>query len=147
MHARLVGLSRGAWPLVLTLAGTLALAAQTAKAPAPRLVVEPAEFDFGKVLQQTTLTKELTVRNVGSADLVIEQAQASCGCTVVELDLKPLKPGASRSLRLALRTGSYEGRIAKTVHIRSNDPETPVFTVTLRATVAPGTAGVERGLR
>ena len=42
----------------------------------------PPSFDFGKVLPDKTLQKSSSIRNFGSADLVIESVSTTCGCTV-----------------------------------------------------------------
>ena len=103
----------------------------------PRLSVEPASFDFGKTLPNRTLEKEFNLLNFGDQDLVIEKVATSCGCTVTQLDTKVLKPGASTPLRVKLETRSSQGRILKSVAIRSNDPAKSLFELKLEATVVP----------
>jgi len=110
------------------LALTLPAAAQDAPAKtspaaaAPRLVVEPESFDFGKAQQEKTLEKEFRVRNLGAADLVIEEVVTTCGCTVAEGYAKVVKPGGSTPLRVKLQTRSSVGKLARSVLVKSNDP-------------------------
>ena len=126
--------------LVLLLAGIC----QAAEQRPARIVVEPTAFDFGKVLQGRTLTKEFAVRNVGGKDLVVERVAADCGCTVASFDLKPLKPGESRPLKVDLRTGSYLGRIVKTVRVQSRDSKNPLVTIRLEAVVEDDVSGANK---
>jgi hypothetical protein len=120
--------------LVLGLVGPAA--AQDASKPAgdkkkapteargPRISVEPASFDFGKSVQNKTLTKEFSIRNFGSEDLVIENVSTTCGCTAALLDTKMIKPGGTAPLRVTLETRAYSGKVERKILIRSNDPAT-----------------------
>jgi hypothetical protein len=113
---------------VLALAGAGAAqdaddkAAAAANAPAPRIVVEPATFDFGKAQQEKTLEKEFRIRNLGAADLVIAEVVTTCGCTVAEGYAKVVKPGGSTPLRVKLQTRNTSGKLARSVLVKSNDP-------------------------
>jgi Protein of unknown function (DUF1573) len=123
-------LSLAAALLVLTSAS-----ARAEDAKAPRISVEPAAFDFGKTLPGKTLRKEFTLKNFGDAELVIENVSTTCGCTAALAPDTRLKPGAASPLRVTLETRSYSGRIERQVLVRSNDPKTPLLTVTISATV------------
>ena len=47
----------------------------------------PSSFDFGNgAAREKTLHKEFTIRNLGDADLVIENVSTTCGCTVAGYD-------------------------------------------------------------
>lgn len=105
------------------LALALPAAAQDAAAKAaPRIAVEPAAFDFGKAQQEKTLEKEFRIRNLGGADLVIEDVVTTCGCTVADGYSKVVKPGASTPLRVKLETRNSFGKLARSVLVKSNDP-------------------------
>jgi hypothetical protein len=126
----------------LLLLSTVACAAMTLaagptraedKAPAPRIRVEPASFDFGKALPGKTLRKEFTLRNFGDAELVIDTT--TCGGTAALTADNKLKPGASTLLRVTLETRSYSGKLERQVLVRSNDPTTPLLQVQVSATV------------
>ena len=113
--------------------------ATPAPASGPRLVAEPAAFDFGKVVQERTLNKQFELRNFGTADLVIENVATTCGCTAALLDDKVVKPGGRATLRVTLETRRYTGKVARSVLVKSNDPEHPTVELKLEATVAPDT--------
>jgi hypothetical protein len=98
------------------------VAAKTATAAAPRIAVEPEGFDFGKAQQEKTLEKEFRIRNLGAADLVIEDVVTTCGCTVAEGYSKVVKPGSSTPLRVKLQTRNSFGKLARSVLVKSNDP-------------------------
>jgi len=106
-------------------------------APAPRIAVEPASFDFGRVVPQRTLQRQFSVRNFGSADLDVERVSTTCGCTAALLDDKVVKPGGSAALRVSFETRNYSGKVTRSVLIRSNDPAHPTVELKLQATVIP----------
>jgi hypothetical protein len=108
--------------LTLPAAAQDAAAKPSATAAAPRIAVEPEMFDFGKAQQEKTLEKEFRVRNLGAADLVIEEVVTTCGCTVAEGYAKVVKPGASTPLRVKLQTRNSFGKLARSVLVKSNDP-------------------------
>jgi hypothetical protein len=111
--------------------------ASTAKpAKGPRIGVEPSKFDFGKALQNKTLRKEFSIRNLGSEDLVISNVSTTCGCTVTDLVTpKTLKPGASTPLTVSLETRTVVGKLERMVTIVSNDPEGKPLMLTVSADV------------
>jgi hypothetical protein len=107
---------------------------------APRITVEPARFDFGRVLQNKTVAKEFTIRNHGGADLLIERVSTTCGCTAALPGSKTVKPGSSTPLRVTLETRTAQGRLTRSVLVRSNDPARPSLELKVEATVVEGDA-------
>jgi hypothetical protein len=108
-----------------------------ASAPAPQIIVEPDHFDFGRVLPERTLSKQFVIRNFGAADLTVERISTTCGCTAALLDHKVVKPGGSATLRVTFETRNYNGKVARSVLIKSNDPRRATVELKLEATVAP----------
>jgi hypothetical protein len=114
---------------------TLPLAADEKKGA--KINVEPTSFDFGQVVAGATVEKEFVIRNFGVDPLEISEIVPSCGCTVVDKSYpKSIKTGASGAFRLSLRVPAAPGHLVKSVLIRSNDPQKPLFEVKLEATVA-----------
>jgi hypothetical protein len=104
----------------------------------PRISVEPASFDFGKVLPGKDLEKEFRIRNFGSEELVVESVVTTCGCTVAKGYAKTIKPGATTPLLVTLRPNVSAGRFERSVLIKTNDPVNARLEVKLVATVTPG---------
>lgn len=136
---------------LLVAAGALLTSSAPAEEPkpaalpqAPRLAVEPAAFDFGRVLPQRTVQKEFSIRNFGGSDLVIENVSTTCGCTAALMDSKVVKPGRTTPLRVTVETRTYSGRVARSVMIRSNDPARPLLEVRVEATVVPEPAAPKK---
>jgi hypothetical protein len=125
--------------LIVVFAALAPLSADEAKKElaAPRLVVQPASFDFGKAVQNKTLNKEFSIRNFGTADLVIENVSTTCGCTAALLADKVIKPGSTTPLRVSLETRTYTGKVERTVLLRSNDPAAGTVEVKVSVLVVP----------
>lgn len=59
--------------------------------------------------------------NVGTAPLIINQAFASCGCTVPSFTKEPIKAGEKGSIDVTYNgEGLMPGRFSKTITVRSN---------------------------
>ena len=59
--------------------------------------------------------------NVGDKPLVINQAMASCGCTVPEYTKSPIKPGEKGDLKVTYNgTGKFPGHFKKSITVITN---------------------------
>ena len=108
--------------------------------------MEPASFDFGNVRPEKTLQKELVLRNVGDAELVIKKVSTTCNCTVAGAYLERLRAGGEHDACASqFTTPAAPGRTEQTVTIETNDPEHPKVEVKVKATVvAPANAARAR---
>ncbi|MFA3781723.1 DUF1573 domain-containing protein [Melioribacteraceae bacterium 4301-Me] len=97
----------------------------------PHLKLEKNEYDFGNVKEGKIVTAIINFTNTGEGDLTINDVRTSCGCTAALLSSKNLKPGERGSLRIELDTSNREGKLARTVTLYTNDPDTPNPTITL----------------
>ena len=62
-----------------------------------------------------------TFTNVGDKPLVINQAVASCGCTVPEYTKDPIQPGEKGSIKVTYNgTGKFPGHFKKSITVRTN---------------------------
>ncbi len=131
-------LARGALALVVaTLASTAPGPLRAAQPLGPRLAVEPAGFDFGRVLQHRALRTEFRVRNFGDGELVLSALRSDCDCAaaLLEADARRLAPGQSATLEVRLETRRSLGRIVRHVRIESNDARQPTHELWLAADV------------
>jgi hypothetical protein len=109
----------------------------TQKAQAPKIDLPSENFDFGEVKEGDLVEKEFDFTNAGKSDLIIRKIKASCGCTTVEPADKVIKSGKSSSVKASIRTNGFSGRIAKTINIITNDPESPSITIRITGNVLP----------
>jgi hypothetical protein len=78
------------------------------------------EYDFGTVNEGDVVEKTFKITNSGSTDLIITNAQPSCGCTVPVWPKEPIKPGASADLFVKFNTAGKPNRQLKTITLTTN---------------------------
>ncbi len=78
--------------------------------------------NFGSFSEKSPkVTCVFTFTNVGDKALVINQAVASCGCTVPEYTKTPIQPGESGEIKVTYNgAGKFPGHFKKSITIRSN---------------------------
>lgn len=88
-----------------------------------------AEIKFDKLVQNVgtfpesnpVQTAVFSFKNVGDQPLIINQAVASCGCTVPEYTKAPIKPGESGTIKVTYNgKGKFPGHFKKTITVRTN---------------------------
>lgn len=122
-----------AFLLVMLATYTPIQSTQAATTGGPKLVIESLEHSFGKIAPGTPLTYTFKVRNEGDANLEIKNVSPSCGCTAASFD-KLVATGKEGGITLKIEnTANYQGEIAKTATVITNDPAQQIFTLTLRA--------------
>ncbi|MCI5709904.1 MAG: DUF1573 domain-containing protein [Prevotella sp.] len=108
--------------MMTLLIGTLSLAfAQSAQKQA-EIKFDKLTHNFGTITDKDPVQKcTFTFTNVGNAPLVINQAVASCGCTVPQYSKKPIMPGEKGSITVTFNSrGQFPSHFKKTVTVRSN---------------------------
>jgi hypothetical protein len=90
---------------------------------------KPAEIKFDTVVhnfgkfsaKDPVVSCVFTFTNVGEMPLVINQAVASCGCTVPEYTQTPIKPGEKGEIKVTYNgTGKFPGHFKKSITVRTN---------------------------
>lgn len=123
--------------LVVVLAMT-ALAFGQDKTPeqsgAPKLVVDKAVFEFGKVKEGEELKHVFKIKNEGSAELTILNVSPACGCTASDFT-KSLAPGAEGTITLSVKTTGMNGWTERYADVISNDKSQPNFKLWLKMDV------------
>lgn len=99
----------------------------TAKAPEVIQLKETA-YDFGKIQQGRPVTHNFELVNTGKEPLMLENVQASCGCTTPEWSKDAIQPGASTTIKVGYNAAT-EGHFNKTITITYNNHQTKVLTI------------------
>ena len=78
--------------------------------------------NFGNFSEATPVQKTtFTFTNVGNKPLIINQAIASCGCTVPTYTKTPIAPGQKGQISVTYNgKGMFPGHFKKSVTVRSN---------------------------
>ena len=95
------------------------------------------EHDFGNVRVGEDYTFKFLVTNTGKNPLIIEDAKASCGCTVPDKPDQPIAPGKSDEIVVTFSPKPGQGVTSKTVTVTANT-EPKITTLTIRANVIEG---------
>ena len=93
------------------------------------LAQKPAEIKFEKTShnfgtfseKDPKVTCTFTYTNVGEQPLVVNQAIASCGCTVPEFTKTPVQPGEKGEIKVTYNgAGKFPGHFKKSITVRCN---------------------------
>lgn len=104
--------------------------------PLPIIQFETTDHDFGTVAEGQKVSYTYSVKNVGEAPLIIQNAQPSCGCTVPDWTKTPIPPGRTGFVKAEFDTHGKTGIQNKTITVTSNSwPKTTV--IKFKAMVTP----------
>lgn len=110
---------------------------------APRaLPVEPVKT-FDIVPKGDVINHTFEIKNDGDAPLEIKDVKPACGCTVASYD-KVIAPGEVGRIISDLDTSNFDGPIAKSIAVFTNDENNPKLQLVIKAEVKPF-LGVEPG--
>ncbi|GAA4308200.1 DUF1573 domain-containing protein [Nibribacter koreensis] len=93
-------------------------------APKPVMTFKETEHDFGTIKQDKKVQHTFMFTNTGKSPLVIENASATCGCTVPEWPKEPIAPGATGKITVEFDPAGKVGQQSKQITITANtDPQ------------------------
>lgn len=74
-------------------------------------------YDFGKIKQNVPAEATITVTNIGTEPLLIEDARPSCGCTVSDYTKTPIAPGKTGTIKATYNAVAL-GQFDKTLTVK-----------------------------
>lgn len=121
--------------LSFALISVLAVNAQVAntgeKKDGPKLTFSETTFDYGNIPRNVPAKHEFKFTNNGTAPLIINSANPSCGCTVPTFTKEPIMPGKTGTIQVVYNAAN-PGNFTKSVTVRSNGGE---VSLTIRGNV------------
>jgi hypothetical protein len=100
-------------------------------APLTKLEFSESLYDFGKIDEGQKVNHIFKFKNTGENPLVLQDARASCGCTVPEYTKDTIAPGASGEIKVIFDSSGKNGKIDKTVTVTANtEPATTDIKIT-----------------
>lgn len=98
--------------------------AEELEATQTTMEIIPAEFDFGNIPKEQPVSKVFKLKNTGDKPLTIQDAKASCGCTVPKKPEEPILPGETGDLEVTFTSKPNQAgqTISKNVTITANIP-------------------------
>ena len=102
---------------MLLICGMTAMAQQPAE-----IKFDTLTHNFGKFSEKSPVVEcTFSFTNVGEQPLVVNQAVASCGCTVPEYTKNPIQPGEKGEIKVTYNgTGKFPGHFKKSITVRCN---------------------------
>ena len=110
----------------------------TAK-PAEVLQLKETAYNFGKIQQGRPVTHNFEIVNTGKEPLMLDNVQASCGCTTPEWSKEAIQPGASTTIKVGYNAAA-EGDFNKTITIHYNSVQVKTMTISGSVFKAPTTS-------
>lgn len=107
----------------------------TETAKAPKLQINGGAVDFGRIKQNQSSVREVSIMNIGKSALLLKSVQSNCTCIITEASAKTLKPGAGATIKISFNPQDRKGTQQKAITIYSSDPQNPVQRITLAAYV------------
>lgn len=124
--------------ILLTLVMVVGLASAQDAKKAPKATFSKTTHDFGKIKEDDkTATTTFKFKNDGNAPLIIQRAQASCGCTTPDYTKEPILPGKEGTITVTYSTVGRIGVFDKNVTIFSNVPD-QVYILKIKGEVLRG---------
>jgi len=101
----------------------------------PKIFFENPNYDFGKIIKGQKVEYVYKFENQGNIDLEISKVKSSCGCTAAILTDKIIPPGETGEIKATFNSGSYLGKVMKSITVKSNDPEKSSYRLTLTGNI------------
>ncbi|ARV14459.1 DUF1573 domain-containing protein [Polaribacter sp. SA4-12] len=100
------------------------------------ITLDKKVYDFGTVNEGDIVETSFMVTNSGKTDLVITNAQATCGCTIPVWPKAPIKPGETGEVKVKFNTNGKPNRQQKSITLTTNT-ESGREILTLKGSVTP----------
>ncbi|MBI5215341.1 MAG: DUF1573 domain-containing protein [Ignavibacteriae bacterium] len=86
-------------------------------------VVGGTNFDFGEVSTGNIVKRTVTLKNIGTDTLNVDEVSTSCGCTATLLSKNRIPPKGNGTLEISFDSKKFSGKVEKAVTFETNDPE------------------------
>jgi len=117
--------------------------AQTASGKS-RIAFEKVQHNFGTFKEELGVqTVSFNFKNDGSVPLILNNVQASCGCTTPEWTRDPVAPGAKGTIKVSYDPKNRPGIFNKTIRVSSNADNADVV-LTILGEVTPHALTLEQ---
>lgn len=121
--------------ICLLLLAMTSLSAIPVLAAGPKIVLDKADHDFGKVFEGQKVDHVFRFQNGGDAPLIIDRVRSSCGCTAALVSSTSLAPGEVGEVRTSFDSNRFSGEVVKTIYLYTNDAGQSPTQFNLRGTV------------
>lgn len=106
--------------LVQPAASSTAAAEEKPDGPLPAFTFAETSYDFGQLQEGDVVNHTFKFTNTGDSPLIIQNASASCGCTVPSYPKEPIPVGGTGEIVVEFNSNRNVGVQNKTVTITAN---------------------------
>ena len=97
----------------------------------PVITFDSENHDFGRLSAGESISYSFHFRNTGGADLVINSASATCGCTVADYPRGRITPGEEGYVTVTFKSAGKSGQQFQEVTLKTNaQPSTTRLRIT-----------------
>jgi len=107
----------------------------TAAVASPQIYVQNPSHNFGTLIQGKKLDHTFIIKNNGDSPLKISHIRPACGCTAANASSPVVLPGKTSEIKATFNSANFFGNVSKTIAVESNDPATPVYTLTIAGNI------------
>lgn len=93
------------------------------------------EFDYKTVSEGDMISEVVLISNAGHEELVIFKVESNCKCLETSLSNTNIAPEQNAQLRFNFNTSGRGGLERKVISLFTNDPQTPVKNIVIKAHV------------
>jgi len=112
--------------VIILLFASLSIQAQEKPViPQDSIIFESTIHDYGTIVQGGDGNCEFKFTNKGKAPIILNNVQASCGCTTPEWTRTPVNPGEKGTIKVTYNTNNM-GAFNKSITVSSNAINSPV---------------------
>lgn len=91
-----------------------------------QIEADNVEFDLGTIPRGDAKTVKVSIKNTGNSPFIIFDIRASCGCTHIEYEKKPISPDSITSISITYNADD-RGHFNKTVLVYGNMDNAPLI--------------------
>ncbi len=106
------------------------------------LKASESSIEFGNVEEGPPVEKTITLTNITSGPVTIENTVTSCSCTTVTLSKTTLAPDETAELSITYQTFKYPGKFDKTIYIFTGPESENETIIHITGNVVPASMGV-----
>jgi hypothetical protein len=125
--------------LLFSLAAMAGYSQSMVKRNTETLGLKEVAFDFGRIPQGKPVTHNFEVVNNGKKPLILENVEASCGCTTPEWSPEPVAPGGKTIIKVGFNASSA-GLFKKSITINYNSDEVKTLVISGEVYPTPATS-------
>ncbi len=93
----------------------------------PKMTMKTTTHDYGNITQEAGIAYyEFEFKNTGNKPIIINNAEASCGCTEPTWVKSPILPNKSSKITVGYDPNNSPGHFSKTITVYSNAQNSPI---------------------